>query len=134
MMKATDRTVDDVLREEKNINYHLEDLEQEKRRLVRFEEETENVFGENLSQLRELENFSLNSRDREDLDNIILSYDYTRRFIVSDIDDYQETLRKHESKLYDRLEVLSRERQELYRKEEERKENAHGKNVTREFD
>lgn len=101
MMKATDRTVDDVLREEKNINYHLEDLEQEKRRLVRFEEETENVFGENLSQLRELENFSLNSRDREDLDNIILSYDYTRRFIVSDIDDYQETLRKHESKLYD---------------------------------
>ena len=134
MMKATDRTVDDVLREEKNINYHLEDLEQEKRRLVRFEEETENVFGENLSQLRELENFSLNSRDREDLDNIILSYDYTRRFIVSDIDDYQETLRKHESKLYDRLEALSRERQELYRKEEERKENAHGKNVTREFD
>lgn len=101
MMKATDRTVDDVLREEKNINYHLEDLEQEKRRLVRFEEETENVFGENLSQLRELENFSLNSRDREDLDNIILSDDYTRRFIVSDIDDYQETLRKHESKLYD---------------------------------
>ena len=134
MMKATDRTVDDVLREEKNINYHLEDLEQEKRRLVRFEEETENVFGENLSQLRELENFSLNSRDREDLDNIILSYDYTRRFIISDIDDYQETLRKHESKLYDRLEVLSRERQELYRKEEERKENAHGKNVPREFD
>lgn len=134
MMKATDRTVDDVLREEKNINYHLEDLEQEKRRLVRFEEETENVFGENLSQLRELENFSLNSRDREDLDNIILSYDYTRRFIVSDIDDYQETLRKHESKLYDRLEALSRERQELYRKEEERKENAHGKNVSREFD
>lgn len=133
MMKATDRTVDDVLREEKNINYHLEDLEQEKRRLVRFEEETENVFGENLSQLRELENFSLNSRDREDLDNIILSYDYTRRFIVSDIDDYQETLRKHESKLYDQLEALSRERQELYRKEE-RKENAHGKNVPREFD
>lgn len=62
MMKATDRTVDDVLREEKNINYHLEDLEQEKRRLVRFEEETENVFGENLSQLRELENFSLKFR------------------------------------------------------------------------
>ena len=126
--------MDDVLREEKNINYHLEDLEQEKRRLVRFEEETENVFGENLSQLRELENFSLNSRDREDLDNIILSYDYTRRFIVSDIDDYQETLRKHESKLYDRLEALSRERQELYRKGEEREENAHGKNVPREFD
>ena len=128
------KDMDDVLREEKNIIYPLEDLEQEKCRLVRFEEETENVFGENLSQLRELENFSLNSRDREDLDNIILSYDYTRRFIVSDIDDYQETLRKHESKLYDRLEALSRERQELYRKEEERKENAHGKNVPREFD
>ena len=134
MMKTTDRTVDDVLREEKNINYHLEDLEQEKRRLVRFEEETENVFGENLSQLRELENLSLTSRDREDLDNIILSYDYTRRFIVSDIDDYQKNLRKHEDKLYDQLETLSRERQELYRKEEERKEKAHGKNVPREFD
>ena len=134
MMKTTDRTVDDVLREEKNINYHLEDLEQEKRRLVRFEEETENVFGENLSQLRELENLSLTTRDREDLDNIILSYDYTRRFIVSDIDDYQKNLREHEDKLYDQLETLSRERQELYRKEEERKEKAHGKNVPREFD
>lgn len=134
MMTSTNRTMADILREEKNINDHLENLEQEKRRLVRFEEETENVFGENLSQLRELENLTLNTRDREDLDDIILSYDYTRRSIAGDIDNYQETLRKHEAKLYHRLETLSREQQELYRKEEKRKEQAHGKNVPRKFD
>lgn len=120
-MKDTDRTIEDVLREERILQHRLENLEQDRHRFVRFEEETDNTFGENLSQLRELENLPLSSQEREALDTIILSYEHSRRFVASDMDDYQEDLKKREDKLVDQLEALYLERQELYRKEERRK-------------
>ncbi|MEX2805592.1 hypothetical protein AB3329_10905 [Streptococcus sp. H31] len=125
-MSEKKRTLADVEQDEQKTAKSLENLEVDEKRLERFEEATENSFGETLAEFRWLGESPLSRQDRQDLDDMTLSYDHTKRFVSDDLADYHDKLKKQKVALEKEQDKLSEERQRLLAEEEKEKEKSDG--------
>ena len=101
--------LDTLSKERKQFFQRWDQIDVEVRQVKRFEEAIDDLYGNAVFSLSQIENLPMNRMDAYDFDDILFSVQRNHHLLSLDIEDQRIELKKEEKAIEERLQNLQRE-------------------------